>query len=134
MLYYTEEYKGHRITGKPASREIDLMMGKPYKYSLTVSQGKDDISTLIITAFPDDIAMPREEDKDLVSTFGPNNLNDSIEIGTRGYGFGIKAEVWAALREAALPYIHRLIDSENLKKGSIQETTYKELKVPLLTK
>ncbi len=134
MLYYTEEYKGHHIVGKPASREIDLMMGKPYKYSLTVSRGKEELSTLFITAIPEDISAPREEDKDLVSTFGPNNLNDSDEIGTRGYGFGIKAEVWARLREAALPRVRQAIDSGNIQKGSKQEIAYKDLKAATLLK
>lgn len=134
MLFYTEDYKGHRITGRPASREIDLIMGKPYKYSLTVSQGNDEISTLIVTASPEDVAMPKEEDKDLVSTFGPNNLNDPIEIGTRGYGFGIKAEVWTALRAAGLPHLRRMIDSGNIKKGSSQETPIKELHSSSLSK
>ena len=134
MLFYTEDYKGYRITGKPASREIDLAMGKPYKYNLTVSQGKDDISTLIITAQPEDIAVSKESDKNLVSTFGPNDLNDSVELGTRGYGFGIKAETWATLREAGLPHVRRMIDDGNIKKGSRQETPIKELSSPLLAK
>ena len=127
MLFYTEDYKGYKITGKPASREIDLIMGKPYKYSLTISQGKDDLSALVVTALPEDIQMPKTEDKDLVSTFGPNNLNDPVEIGTRGYGFGIKAETWAVLREAGLPHVRKIIDGGNIKKGSRQETSIKEL-------
>ena len=110
------------------------MMGKPYKYSLTVSRGKDELSTVIVTATPEDIAMPKEEDKDLVSTFGPNNLNDPIEIGTRGYGFGIKAEVWAKLREAALPLVRQSVDSASLQKGSRREIAYKDLKAPSLAK
>ncbi len=134
MLFYTEDYKGYRITGKPASREIDLAMGKPYKYSLTVSQANDNISTLIVTAIAEDIAVSKESDKNLVSTFGPNDLNDSVELGTRGYGFGIKAETWATLREAGLPQVRKMIDAGNIKKGSRQETPIKELSSPSLAK
>ncbi len=127
MLYYSEDYKGYLISGKPATREIDLLMGQPYKYQLSIAQNKAVLFTLTVPATPEDLANDKDADRDLVSTFGPNNVIMPVELGTRGYGFGIKSETWDRIRSAALPYLKRLIDSGAIQKGGRQEIAYQSL-------
>ena len=121
MLVYTEIYKGYLITARAASREIDLLMGKPYRYVVGVSRGTAPAFSVSVTATSAELEFEHPEDPNLVSNFGPNNVNEVTELGTRGYGFGIKGEVWERLRDVAVPEAKRLIDAGTYAQGKAYE-------------
>jgi hypothetical protein len=125
LLNYQDEYKGYQIVGSPDSREIDRVLGQPYRYKFIVSKDGKELFRLRVAATSEELVQV-EEGKDIFLGFGPNNPL-SEEVGTRGWGFGISQRVWDALRRVGVKELQRILDDSRFEKGKDYQMEYRSL-------